>query len=456
MLKHATGAQSIPLTSGSSDNPSLTASSTTTFNVNTVPDRAPGGLAYYLPCVLLTITGNVVQSGTAGVAIAYDVLRQCIIDSIDWITAWHGTVVSANHVKGKWLPIVEFVSGGYGFATRQPEIIQAAAGTYPFEMTVAIPANSLGVGNLQGNTSQLALLFQTSQIKINVAASSVVSGISPGASLTSLAARCSAQVEPSAELVLGTPVEWIMEQTVAGASSPLVLINNFGTDSMIQGIENKGGVLWLGELTSVNNQGGVFAAETVTGYSFPWGNQIQTYHLQAVISQMLTGLPDRRPQVFPTSVSGGDSEGNSYPYTAVASNQSTTTSSLLTAKNLLAWIMRQPGADCQLTDAQTADSDQAYYLNLNTTFSAGSHLILGAYARRWTLDMQINWIGQVAKGGANSLAAHCLGPNWQGIVNNALAGFNKQQGKSGLKQRIPRSRHVTTADQTTYLPLQLA
>ena len=456
MLKHATGAQTSPLMSGNSDNPSLTQGVATSFYLNTVPDRAPGGLAYYLPYVLLTIKGNVVQSGTAGVAIAYDVLRQCVIDSIDWLTAWHGTVVSANHVKGKWLPIVEFISGGGGYATRQPEIIQAAAGTYPFEMTIAIPANTCAMGNLQLNTSQLALLFQTSTLKINVAGSSVVSGISPGATITSLTARASAQLEPSPELVLGTPVEWIMETSVAGASSPQVTINGFGTDTLLNGVENKGGVLWLGELTSVNNQGGVFAAETVTGFSFDWANQQQTYHPEALISQMLTGLGDRRPAVFPTSVSGGDAEGCGYPYSAVASNQSTTTSTLMTAKNLLAWIMRQPAPDAQLTDCQTANNDRSYFLNINTTFSTGSHQILGAYVRRWTLDMQLNWIGQVTKGGSASLAAHCLGPNWQSIVNQAMAGFDKGNNKSGLKQRVPRSRHVTTADQTTYLPFQLA
>ncbi len=448
MRKNATGAQSWPLTTGNNDNPTLTVGSPTSFFCNTVPDRAPGGLAYYLPYVILTIHGTVIQAGTAGVAIAYDVLRQCLIDSIDWITAWHGTVVSANHVKGKWLPIVEFVSGGYAYATRQPEIIPAAAGTYDFEMSVAIPASSCAVGDLEGNTSQLALLFQTSQIKVNVAALSVLQGISPAATFGTLTARCSAELTPSPELVLGTPVEWIMEQTVAGASSPQVQIKGFGTDTLMQGVENKGGVLWLGELTSVNNQGGVFAAETVTGFSFPWANQQQSFHPQALISTMLRGLPDQRPQVFPTSIAGGDSEGNSFPYGAVTSNQTTTTSTLITARGLLAWIMRQASQDVQLTNVQTADNDQSYFLNINTTFSAGSHLILGGFARRFTHDMRMNWLGQVSKGGSSSLAAHVLGDGWQGKVTNAF--------KNDLRQRVPKKRHVTTPDQMTYLPWQLA
>lgn len=444
---NGTLSQSWPLTTGNNDNPTLTQGAATSFFCNTVPDRAPGGLAYYLPYVLLTITGNVVQSGTAGTAIAYDVLRQCVIDSIDWITWWGGTAVSANHVKGKWLPIVEFVSGGYGYAVRQPEIIPAAAGTYAFELTVAVPAASCAVGDLLANTSNLALLFQTSQLKVNVAPSTAITAVSAGSSLTSLAARASAKLVPSPELILGTPVEWIMEQTVAGASSYQVQIKGFGTDTLLTGVENKGGVAWLGELTSVNNQGGVFAAETVTGFAFPWRNQQQTYHPQALISDMLSVLPDRRPQVFPTDVSGGDSDATGYPYTAINNNDSTTGTNMTAAKNLMAWIMVQLGAQAQLTNLQTADADQSYFLNLNTTFSAGSHLILGGYARRWTQAQRMNWIGQVSKGGSNSLAAHCLGANWQSVVNRALG--------SDLKQRIPRGRHITTADQMTYLPWQL-
>lgn len=449
MKYNGTLGQTWPLTTGNNDNPTITQGATTAFYCNTVPDRAPGGLANYLPYVVLTFKGTIVQAGTAGSAIPYDQLRQVLISSIDWITSWFGTVVSANHVQGTYLPIVEFVSGGYRFATRQFEPIPAAAGTYNFELDVAVPAAWCGVGELADNTMNLALLFQTSQLKINMAASSVLSGLSTAATLGSTTVRASAQLIPAPELILGTPIEWILEQTVAGATSPQVQIRGFGTDTLMTGVEQKGGVAWLGELTSLNGQPGVFTADNVTGYAFPWRNQNQTYHPQSIVADMLTALPDSRPQVFPAAVSGGDSEYTSYPYAGNTSNQSTTGSTATPSlKGLLAWIMVQLGNRAQLTNLQTADSDQSYFLNLSGSFSAGSHQILGAYARRFTKDMRMSWLGQVSKGGSNSLAAHVLGPNWQSAVSTAF--------QSDLKQRVPRTRHVTTADQMTYLPWQLA
>jgi hypothetical protein len=53
-------------------------------------------------------------------------------------------------------------------------------------------------------------------------------------------------------------------------------------------------------------------------------------------------------------------------------------------------------------------------------------------------------------GGDNSLAACVLG---------GAAGVNaayKRGRVGGLNQRLPRDRHVVTADQMTYLPWQLA
>lgn len=439
---NGTGSQSWPLTTGNNDNPSLVQGKPTSFFCNTVPDRCPTGpLAYALPYVLLTIAGTLTQPATSGSPVYYDVLRACLIDSIDWITAWHGTPVSANHVKGAFLPLVEYLSGGYRFATRQRPPIPAAAGAYPFELTVAIPASSSKLGDNLSNTSQLALLYQTSQIKVNVAAAGVLDSVSTGATFTGgITARASAKLIPTTELVLGTAVETILHQTVAGANSPQVQIKGFGTDTLLNGVQAKGGVMWLGELTNVNLQGGVFAAENVTQYAFPWRGQQQTQHPQAILADFLGTMVNDRPHVMPTTVAGGDSEFTNYPYVMKTSDQPTTTSTLMDLKGLQAWIMVQGGDRFELTDCQTADSDQSYFLTVNGGFSAGSHLILARYARAWQAGMLNNWVGQITKGGSNSLAAYVLGQNY---------------ARGQLRQRLP-ARHTLTPDQRTYLPWQFA
>lgn len=442
-----TGGQLWPLTTGNNDNPTLTQGKPTSFFCNTVPDRCPTApLAYYLPVVFLTIYGNLVQSGTLGSSIPWDKLVGALIDSVDWINAWHGTVVSANHVLGTQLPLVEYYSNGFRYAARRRPPYPATAGTYPVEYTVAITPSVSRLGRLMGDTAQLAALFQTSQIKLNVAAASVLTGYSTGATFTSLSARMSAALVPRNELVLGTPVETILHQVVAGSNSNQVQIKGFGTDTMLTGVENKGGVVWLGELTNTLGMGGAFLAENVTQFSFPWRGQDQIQHVEAFNSmQALANMPNDRANTFPTIVVGGDAEFNNPPYTMDKSDQNTTTSTHMDLTSLLAWIMVQGGNDLSLADVQTADRDQSYFLTVTGGFTGATHLILAFYARQWQDTMKASWVKKITSGGTNgidSLAAYVLG----GTQNVA---------KAQLRQRAPHAKHQLTADNLAYLPWQL-
>lgn len=438
---NATGSQSWPLTTGNNDDPTVTLGKPTNFFCNTVPDRCPTGpLAYVLPYVVLTFVGTITQTAS-GVNLFYDQLRQCVIDSVDWITAWYGTVLSANHVKGTNLPIIEFVSGGFRYCTRQRPAIPAAAGTYNFELSVALPASNSRLGNLLGNTSQLALLYQTSQIKLNIAALSVLQSFSPGATFGAITCRASAKLVPTTELVLGTPIENIQHQTVAGANSPQVQIKGFGTDTLFNNVQPKGGVVWLGELTAVNNQGGAITdCSQVTQFSFPWRGQQQTQHPQAIVSDLLNTMCGGRPQNLPLSIAGGDSEFSTYPYANSQSDSQTgSAATLLDLRGLLFWPLGVYGADdLSLTNLQTASNDQSYFLTLNASFGS-THLIQAMYAKAWQPDAINSWVGQITKGGSNSLAAYVLGSNYL---------------KASAKQRIPAGRHQLTADQMTYQPYQ--
>jgi len=441
-MQFGTGAQAWQLTTGNNNAPDLTQGEATSFFCNTVPDRCPTGpLAYILPYVILTIYGTVTQPESGGSKIFFDDLTGALIRSINWITAWHGTPVSSNHVLGSTLPIVEFINGGYRYALRRKPAIPSGAGAYDFSVSVAVPASACRYGDLMSNTSQLAKLYQQSEIQVNVAAASVLDGLSDGAVFSDLSARCSAILYPTSELVLGTPIENILHQTVAGSNSNEVQIKGFGTSTLLNGVKKKGGVMFLGELTSQGLQGGVFSAEDVTNLSFPWRGQNQIRHMEALLSPFIQAQGNSRPQTQPTIISGGDSEFAGYPYSMSNSDEQTTSIEQTSTdfNGLRIFPLAYSDESVQLCDLQTADHDESYFLDVDGGFEEGTHLILAQYAREWEKTMRDAWV-EIVTGGKNSLADY--------VLQNRAAGAK-------MARRLPPGRYIVTEDQETYLPWML-
>lgn len=436
-----TGAQLVALTTGNNDVPALTQGVPTQFFCNTIPDRCPTfRAAYYLPVLFLTIFATLNQPATSGSAIPWDLMPGLLIESVDWINAWHGTPVSANHVKGVHLPLVEYHTNGFRYATRRRPPYPATVGAYPVELTVAITPSISRKGRLMGDTSQLAMLFQQSSVKINVASAAALTSVSTGATFTAMTARLSAALVPRNELVLGTPVETILHQIVAGSNANLIQIKGFGTDTMLKGIESKGGVAYLAELTSINRQGGAFLNENVTQFSFPWRGQDQIQDMWGYGAMCdLGNMPNDRANTFPSIVVGGDSEFNNPPYAMDKSDQNTTTSTNMDLTKKLAFNLGvQGGNDLVLSDIQTADADKQYYLTVSGGFTGNTHMILAMYARQWLETMRMDWVKRVTDG-EDSLAEYVLG-------SRSAARTAK------LLQRPPLSKHYLSTDNLAYLP----
>jgi len=434
-----TGPQLWPLkvAGGGGENPNLTQGSPTTFQFNDLPDRAPTGpLAYYLVCLLLTIQGSFVQSGGTGNVIARDRLVQCLVDSIDWTNAWFGTPLSKQNNAGTFWPVIEFVAGGFKYGQPQANQIAAADGAHPFSVTLAIPAANDRRGRLVRDTSSLALLFQPSQLKLNVAPNSVAVGFSPGATITGLNARLSAVLVPRQEIVLATPMEWVLHQTAVAGNA--VLIPGFGRASGFTGIEAKGGVAFLGELTSLDNQGGSFLANNVSNIQFQWRGQVLLQDIVGWVSAMFGGLPNDRPQQTPESNQGTAGTINDYAGFPRLDDTLAAGSLTIDLNNLrfFPWVLG--GNGCGLAELQTADSDQTYYKT--TSGETGTHLILAEYAKQWQEPKKAAFVALCKQGGPNSLA-NCVYPG----RGDALQ----------LRPRYPRDKHTITPDQGTYLPFQL-
>lgn len=445
MNKRGTGSILWPLVTGNNNDPTLTQGKKTSFFCNTVPDRCPTGpLAYYLPVFLLTIVATLNQPASGGSEVFWDEMQRALVGSVNMLNAWYGTPISQNYVTGPLMPVVEFVQNGFMRPVRERPPYPSAAGAYPVEYTFALRPSTNAIGNLETETSQLALLYQTAEIALNVAGADVIDGLSKGATLTNISAQISAVLVPRNELVLGTPVEAVVHEAVAGSNASFIQIKGFGTDTALTGIESKGGVLGLMELTSVNGQGGCFLMENVQQYNFPWRGQDPITHIVGFMSMNgISQLPNDRSQALPIILeAGGDSSMNQPPYSMAKLDELLTTGTdNLDLREALYIPMVFPGVDVTLSDVQTADSDKQYYLQVNGGFDNGTHVVLGFYARRFNDNMRAAWVKKIT-GGNDPLANYVLG--------------DANVGKAQLGQRVPTGKHLLTNDNYTYLPWQLS
>ena len=450
MIKSGTGGNQWNLKSGGSNSLSVAMSGTYNWQLNDIPDRAPTGpLAYYLTALLLTITGTLTQSASTGVDIPRDVLPALLINSIDWKNSWMGPVINFQYGKGFVLPIMEFVAGGFQYGQRQTNNIPSANGAYAFSMTLRVPALNDNRGRLLKETSHLAALFQPSQFSVTMASTTGLTTWSPGASVSGLTMSVTAQLDPRQELVLGTPMEWILHTPISGG--PQVTIEGFGRQAGVNGVAIKGGVAFLADLTATpSTQPGVVTPNVLTDFSFPWRGQATTYDIKGWIQQHLALLPNDRPQLQNVSLlTAGTNDFEGFPY---INNNQTTNSATIDLDNLKFWPLVMGGDALELSDLQTADSDQTFNLTQTGGFTTpGNHQIVAEYARVWTPEKMGDWVAQIVRGGANSLAT-CVLQKPQ-LVAEVLKRVTDPNGK-GLPLRYPTAKHVTTVDQETYLAHQ--
>lgn len=433
-MRKDTGGETWPLTAPE-ENPDFTPGGSVRFDMNDVPDRSPTGpLAFFIPYLILTLIGTLVPPVDASFATPipwYDIPR-LLVQNVEVRDCWHGTPVSATNTLGEHLRMIEYVGGGYRYIDRWGSDVDGA-NNVPFELNVAVPL-SAGQGNLMSDTSQLALFYQPGSVEVNFKAATVLDSFSTGATWEDLSARMSCKLDARQELILGTGVEWILHRTNASANGTEIQIKGFGRNSKLTGVHAKGGVLALMELSNVAGQGGVFGANNLTDYSFDWRGQRLTRHLSAVLLQLLDQKHPADPNIA-VPAGTAPSDYNRWPYDHGASAIYNARSA-----NLLAWFMVLEGHNCRLSDVQTADRDETYHLTAGGGgFTPNEHLILAQYAKCWQDPKRADFVAKVTEGGANSLAAHVLGNGWT---------------KAKLGIRRPLDKHVLTADQETYLPLQ--
>jgi hypothetical protein len=364
MLTNGTGIQSWPLSAaGGGDNPSLTQGSPTVFNLNTLP-IAQGDLAYYLPALVCTITGILTQAGGTGVRTAWNALYRILVESLELRNAWHGSPISPQFVKGAMMPIIEPITMGYRNMVRKRGFIPAANAAYSFSFTFPVPL-SLGVGQKPHHTAQLVALYKEAQLSIQVAQASVLTALSPGATLSSLACRCSAMLLPEPEIRLGPVMEIVDYQVAATSGQVNVPLQSFGNNTGLTRMERGAGLVYLGLLTSNQGLPGPFAPENLTRLNVPWRGQTDTGHLPPYLAQQMLAMGNQRQvgSVDDQGISKGYSDTAGFPYTE-GFDASNSTSEMT---GLLAVPLVTPAADLEVTKLQIIDGDESF----NATLSSG-------------------------------------------------------------------------------------
>ena len=178
MRKTGTGGQTWPLTSPLSA-PTFVAGGNLRFDMNDVPARCPTGpLAYYVPALILSFFGTLVNAGESPDAVTTMDLPGLIIQSVEVRDVWHGTPVSSTYWLGEHLRIHEFIGSGYEYVQRMPNwITPATSPGADASFQVRVPLSG-GEGQLIRETSQLALLYQPGSVFITMKPASVLNGVS--------------------------------------------------------------------------------------------------------------------------------------------------------------------------------------------------------------------------------------------------------------------------------------
>jgi hypothetical protein len=294
MIANHTGLLKVPLVSGTAgDNPSLTQGSETTFGLSNLPAEKDG-LASYLLGIVCYLSGNVVQSGGTGSLVAWEDVVRALIASFSVRNAWHGTPVNSAWVLGSDFPLWSYVFNGYRYLQRVPRSVPAANGTYPFNIRLFLPLHC-GVGRKPHHTAQLALLYRDAIFGMNVAASSVLTGLSTGSSITSLTARCTALCLLEPEVRMGPAFE-IVDYTspTPAATSFDTRFQDFANNTAIAGTERGAGIVWSMLRSSVRGGGGPVDFSTLTRVAVPFRGQSEISDVGSFLDEAIDAMGPTR------------------------------------------------------------------------------------------------------------------------------------------------------------------
>jgi hypothetical protein len=442
MIANHTGLLKVPLVSGTAgDNPSLTQGSETTFGLSNLPAEKDG-LASYLLGIVCYLSGNVVQSGGTGSLVAWEDVVRALIASFSVRNAWHGTPVNSAWVLGSDFPLWSYVFNGYRYLQRVPRSVPAANGTYPFNIRLFLPLHC-GVGRKPHHTAQLALLYRDAIFGMNVAASSVLTGLSTGSSITSLTARCTALCLLEPEVRMGPAFE-IVDYTspTPAATSFDTRFQDFANNTAIAGTERGAGIVWSMLRSSVRGGGGPVDFSTLTRVAVPFRGQSEISDVGSFLDEAIDAMgPTRVIGSTLDSATAQVVDNTGYP-NIVGALDPLTINAPVRASTLLGFPIVSPGYALELSKVQRVDETIVLSQIYSAAPSAGTHHLLTGQLREWTPEKRESWRELVIQ---SNLAKKVLGD---------VSSFDNYVWQTKLMNK--QDARIVDPKKMRYLPLRLA
>jgi hypothetical protein len=375
--------------------------------LKTLPSTTDGKLCNYLLGIVVTIVGKIVvatpsevsdppgsASGRLAIRTQWDIIRS-LFQSVEVNSAWHGTPLSSQHVKGSFLQLIETVGNGMQRPYRQkPPIctpLVSPATPRRFRYNVYVPL-SLLCGDKGHHTALPAALYKSAEFKMECANANT--GPWRSDTITDIKVDASALLLPEDEVRLGPAVQWIdYQQKVSGEA---IDINGLGTVSTCDNVQKGAGIagaFWLSNRLGLPGPGQV---RDIVDVTIPWRGIVHTKHVDPLILQTenIMGGPANLGGMFVNDDGDGSIEATGdvagFPYDDYDNGVSE-----LGANNDLAMLpanpaflaLAVPAADLELTKIQVIEGTQQIQLQHRAGTPAvdtGTHHILCCQVHSWS------------------------------------------------------------------------
>lgn len=278
---------------------------TLSWLMKSVPSVTDGKLCNYMLGLIVTVFGSLQvvlgegqpahpgsNGARGGIRTMWDVLRN-LIASIEVRSAWHGTAISAQHVKGSFLQLIECIGNGLErpYRIRPPMLYDAQASPQPrqyFRYNFFVPLCLLA-GTKGHHTALPACMYRNAEFVLNCGSgtsSMFPMALNDVAGVKDCQFQVSALLLPEDEVRVGPAVQWIdYQQKVSGEA---VDINGLGTVSTMDRTEKGAGIAGLFWLSNREQLPGPGMVRDISDLTFPFRGIVHTKHFDAIITQLET------------------------------------------------------------------------------------------------------------------------------------------------------------------------